>query len=479
MVPYVRSGVTRLEKLYPRQFHALLPLMWVPSTELVWARYFVGSPRRHAAYAVLLFLLLVIFGPLVGRLQTHRDNVHSIIALAEHPSSPLMPLMPIDPGDIGADRAHFAAPLAKEGAWRATGILPSREGTKLLVLSATATSAVSAPDRMRQVGVLPLLDVGLRRELLDLMSRRDFEWTNRRHQRYPTTDQELFRFPRLDAQVSDALQARLMPGLSALFGVDRSLLSIQDQFLIKYEHGPGKQAALPTHVDGSCFSYLVQLNRLEDFEGGGTLFAHASKPISVPAGDAMLFTGRFRHAGANITGGVRYLLAGFVGLHAPANVLRVVNARLTLRGGKPCGRRDRAMMGSHYNYQQLARFANALSGADLVRQLASGRVQPPHSWLHGNAQHLQRWCDRWLRANESGSTDPHTAHDMHSQMPLEVHAFLHHAVGWPLATKLRDQPPRRVHVRDAAARAEEQERQPALLKLASRGLRSWMPGPDR
>jgi hypothetical protein len=52
--------------------------------------------------------------------------------------------------------------------------------------------------------------------------------------------------------------------------------------LIRYSARPGQQAGLGWHYDESCFSYVIALNDVSNFEGGGTLFGHAEHPISVP-----------------------------------------------------------------------------------------------------------------------------------------------------------------------------------------------------
>ena len=52
--------------------------------------------------------------------------------------------------------------------------------------------------------------------------------------------------------------------------------------LIRYSARPGQQAGLGWHYDESCFSYVIALNDVSNFDGGGTLFSHAEHPISVP-----------------------------------------------------------------------------------------------------------------------------------------------------------------------------------------------------
>ena len=91
----------------------------------------------------------------------------------------------------------------------------------------------SGPDRMRLVSVMPLLGQRLRATLLSLVTRRDFVWSRGRHRHHPTTDQQLYRFPLVDARVSALLQSRLMPGLAAVFGVQPSQLLVHDAFFVK------------------------------------------------------------------------------------------------------------------------------------------------------------------------------------------------------------------------------------------------------
>ena len=64
-------------------------------------------------------------------------------------------------------------------------------------------------------------------------------------------------------------------------------------------------------------------------------------------------------------------------------------------------------------------------------------------------QQLSIWCRRWLRVNATlrrvKKAGPNTRHQgwyrrKMQKMPLEVHAFLHHAIGWQITTHLREQP---------------------------------------
>ena len=87
-----------------------------------------------------------------------------------------------------------------------------------------------------------------------------------------------------------------------------------------------------------------------------------------------------------------------------------------------------------------------------MHMLATGRASMPHLDPR-SLEPLSAWCRRWLRVNATlrhvRKQGPNTRHQSWylrrmQQMPLEVHAFLHHAVGWPLSTRLREQPLKRM-----------------------------------
>ena len=125
----------------------------------------------------------------------------------------------------------------------------------------------------------------------------------------------------------------------------------------------------------------------------------------------------------------------------------MVNARLGVGGGAECqSKLAPLLLGSSFNVQRLVELAGARSGRELVEMLAKPkRVRLPVPWKE-EAPRLQHWSRNFLRV-ASGTADgagfeAHRA--MNETMPLEVHAFLHHAVGWPLAARLSDQPTRRL-----------------------------------
>ena len=72
------------------------------------------------------------------------------------------------------------------------------------------------------------------------------------------------------------------------------------------------QASLPLHRDGSLLSFNILLNNAAAFDGGGTYFELLDTTYRGQQGDAVIHSGRLRHAGAEVTRGERYVLVGFV-----------------------------------------------------------------------------------------------------------------------------------------------------------------------
>jgi len=94
-------------------------------------------------------------------------------------------------------------------------------------------------------------------------------------------------------------------------------LGISEIFIAKYDATPGKQRKLNIHKDGSDFSFVVALN--DSYDGGGTRFYNAKKErighFKPKTGDAVVFCGQTKHAGVEVTKGVRYIMTGFLYYH--------------------------------------------------------------------------------------------------------------------------------------------------------------------
>jgi GNAT superfamily N-acetyltransferase len=126
-------------------------------------------------------------------------------------------------------------------------------------------------------------------------------WSRNRHVDYglrPTKDlpaRQLFSTPAAFAAFTDELQARIWPVFSNVFGINASLLRIDDLFVTKYTSTSATENALAPHLDKSPWSFVVALN--DDYEGGGTVFVDSRRRWRAPAGAAILFNGKQLHAG--------------------------------------------------------------------------------------------------------------------------------------------------------------------------------------
>lgn len=152
-------------------------------------------------------------------------------------------------------------------------------------------------------------------------------WATARHAAYATHDLPIDALAKGDARpkaesrvitdaVTTAVKAKLIPEMAARFDLQADALSILDLFIARYSVEPGGLAALEPHEDGSEFSFVLALNSLAEYEGGGTQFLATGvvpHPVFRPdKGYATLFSGKNRHCGLPITSGVRYILAGFL-----------------------------------------------------------------------------------------------------------------------------------------------------------------------
>ena len=81
--------------------------------------------------------------------------------------------------------------------------------------------------------------------------------------------------------------------------------------VLKYDAASGNDY-LGVHHDGSLLTFLIGLNELENFEGGGTYFEALGKAIRYEAGHLCCHPGIVRHGGDKVTSGVRYVLAAWI-----------------------------------------------------------------------------------------------------------------------------------------------------------------------
>ena len=266
------------------------------------------------------------------------------------------------------------------------------------------------------VGVRSVLSAAEVEYVLSIVRRPDFPWTVARHKNFPTTDVEVAAVPAIETLLQPHLRDELMPTIAETFQIDASQLILRDCFIIKYAAPsdgavvpptaavpppePPAQSSLGAHWDESCFSFVMQLNALDEFVGGGTKFAHASAPLSVSPGEAMVFCGYNMHEGVRITQGERYLLTGFVDLRAPPSVL----GRFT--SGQPLVAADQGEKNTfcffdfpspHLPYNvALLRERYGCGGTALLRALAYAPPAVPYLDLAP----LARKCDAWLTHGE-------------------------------------------------------------------------------
>lgn len=158
--------------------------------------------------------------------------------------------------------------------------------------------------------VVPLLSKSMCKQILTegLNYAKKNNWTKKRHDDYPTTDNEITseweNFDFIDKHV----RSRVFSEISKMYNIPENKLGVNEYFIVKYEHS--KQNNLDAHVDGSDFSFILALN--DDYEGGGTKFVDMNKTVKLKQGECLIFSGQNKHMGKKITDGKRYILTGFL-----------------------------------------------------------------------------------------------------------------------------------------------------------------------
>ena len=137
-----------------------------------------------------------------------------------------------------------------------------------------------------------------------------YSWTTKRHDNYPTTDNEITYDWNTYNHISHVVYNTIFKEVERLYSVSAQKLGINEMFVAKYQGKKNKQSSLGTHVDGSEFSFIIALN--DNYSGGGTHFVDQNKTIRLNTGDCLVFSGRNRHKGLSVTDGTRYILTGFL-----------------------------------------------------------------------------------------------------------------------------------------------------------------------
>ena len=102
----------------------------------------------------------------------------------------------------------------------------------------------------------------------------------------------------------------IRPAISRAWGVPEDYLVLIDEFLVEYE-AEGRNH-LDEHIDGHTFSYIIQLNEISEFKGGGTRFVDTNQVFHAAPKGVIIFCGRRKHQGLPISEGRRIIITGFV-----------------------------------------------------------------------------------------------------------------------------------------------------------------------
>jgi len=140
------------------------------------------------------------------------------------------------------------------------------------------------------------------------------QWTNDRHENYPTTDVLIGDLGLNAVYENNVLREYIYPLAKHVWGLEGEEWDPQNRmsetFLVKYT--PDTQAHLSLHHDSSDYTCVVALN--DEFEGGGTYFDGQQLLSNGGVGSFTLHPGNIthRHGARAVTAGVRYVLISFV-----------------------------------------------------------------------------------------------------------------------------------------------------------------------
>tara|TARA_R110000744_G_scaffold322808_1_gene428758 strand:+ start:70 stop:1431 length:1362 start_codon:yes stop_codon:yes gene_type:complete len=149
------------------------------------------------------------------------------------------------------------------------------------------------------------------KELIELGEQ--FDWTQKRHEFYPTTD-NLLKVLGMDKVYNRILNDFVKPLATHLYGLEGSKWDhLNDEsFIIKYPHN--QQSHLDLHHDNSNITTLLNLNPGE-FEGGGTYFQKWKSTINPKQiGTMTLHPGNIthKHGAQPVLKGTRYVVVSFI-----------------------------------------------------------------------------------------------------------------------------------------------------------------------
>ena len=123
-------------------------------------------------------------------------------------------------------------------------------------------------------------------------------WSINRHTAYPTTDIPLNSIFGKFSNIHGIVTCSVLPTIAEMFNLNLDYLQIGELFVAKYEYNEGKQSSLAPHIDGTPYSFVINLNSPNQFKGGGTRFLCNNsiyKPTKI--GTAVIFSGKNLHEG--------------------------------------------------------------------------------------------------------------------------------------------------------------------------------------
>ena len=164
-----------------------------------------------------------------------------------------------------------------------------------------------------------VIDKEERRQIMEFAP--NVKWTTVRHASHPTTDIPVASIWWLDMLMFQKLKNIIMPQIAKVYAVDFDHLWLRDMFLVKYDENGQKKLGL--HRDASAFSFIIQVNSLSEFEGGGTYIQSSNNIYRIDEGNCLIFAGgKELHAGVELKKGKRFIITGFVDYHPDLTDLR-------------------------------------------------------------------------------------------------------------------------------------------------------------
>ena len=113
------------------------------------------------------------------------------------------------------------------------------------------------------------------------------------------------------------LASSLLPLVAERFALDASSLRVRDAVVLRYDAAQ-RATRQPMHRDDALISFSVPLSAQLEYSGGGTCFEGSGAVLRPQAGRLLCHASGIRHAGNDISHGVRWMLVVFlVATHVP------------------------------------------------------------------------------------------------------------------------------------------------------------------